>query len=88
MEAESRSRSQTGLVEPEAPQLTAREGEVLRLLAEGLTAAAIGRRLGISERTVHKHKERVYAKLGASDRLMAVLLAQRHGLLPPPAGPS
>jgi DNA-binding CsgD family transcriptional regulator len=63
-------------------RLTPRELAVLGLLAQGLTAVAIGRRLLISDRTVHKHLERVYAKLGAADRLGAVLRAQRLGLLP------
>ncbi len=61
--------------------LTPRELAVLALLAEGLTAAAIGRRLLITERTVHKHLERVYTKLGVGDRLAAVLRAQRWGVL-------
>jgi DNA-binding CsgD family transcriptional regulator len=61
--------------------LTPRELAVLGLLSDGLTAAAIGRRLLIAERTVHKHLERVYTKLGAHDRLGAVLHAQRLGLL-------
>lgn len=56
--------------------LTPREAAVLRLLADGLTAAAIARRLSVSERTIHKHLEHVYAKLSVSDRLSAVLLAQ------------
>jgi DNA-binding CsgD family transcriptional regulator len=62
--------------------LTPRELAVLGLLADGLTAAAIGRKLLITERTVHKHLERLYTKLGVSDRLAAVLRAQRLGLLP------
>lgn len=62
--------------------LTARQLAVLGLLADGLTAAAIGRRLGISERTVHKHLENLYARLGVGDRLAAVLGAREHGLLP------
>ena len=61
--------------------LTPRELAVLAQLADGLTAGAIGRRLLITERTVHKHLERVYAKLGVRDRLGAVLRAQRLGLL-------
>ncbi|MHA6627078.1 response regulator transcription factor [Pseudonocardia sichuanensis] len=61
--------------------LTPRELAVLTQLADGLTAGAIGRRLLITERTVHKHLERVYAKLGVRDRLGAVLRAQRLGLL-------
>jgi DNA-binding CsgD family transcriptional regulator len=62
--------------------LTPRELAVLGQLADGHTAAAIGRRLLITERTVHKHLERLYTKLGVGDRLAAVLRAQRLGLLP------
>lgn len=66
-------------------RLTPREVAVLGLLVEGLTAAAIGRRLGIAERTVQKHLEHVYDKLGVADRLTAVLRAQHLGLLRIPA---
>jgi DNA-binding CsgD family transcriptional regulator len=62
--------------------LTPREVTVLTLLADSLPAAAIGRRLGISPRTVHKHVEHLYRKLQVSDRLSAVLRAQAFGLLP------
>lgn len=62
--------------------LTGRELGVLLLLAEGLTATAIARRLGCSPRTVEKHSGALYRKLGASDRLTAVLEAQDRGLLP------
>jgi DNA-binding CsgD family transcriptional regulator len=62
-------------------RLTPRELAVLGLLVEGLTAAASGRRLGIAERTVQKHLEHVYGKLGVADRLTAVLRAQHLGLL-------
>jgi DNA-binding CsgD family transcriptional regulator len=61
--------------------LTTREFAVLSLLADGRPASAIGHRLGISERTVHKHLEHLYRKLGASDRLSAVLTAHRSGIL-------
>jgi len=64
-----------------AIELTPRERGVLQLLAEGHTAGAIARRLGIAERTVHKHLERCYSKLGVADRLSAVLRAQRLGLV-------
>jgi DNA-binding CsgD family transcriptional regulator len=72
----------------ESVRLTTRELTVLTLLADGLTAAAAARRLLLAERTVRKHLERVYAKLGVSDRVSAVLRAQRLGLLdaPGPAG--
>ena len=66
----------------EEARLTGRELTVLHLLAEGLTAAAIGRRLAISTRTVHKHLEHVYAKFGTGDRLTTVLRAQQAGLVP------
>lgn len=69
--------------------LTARELAVLCLLPGGWTAAAMARRLDISPRTVHKHLEHLYRKLGTRDRLATVLRAQQMGLLPPrPRPPS
>ena len=65
----------------EAADLTGRELAVLALLSQGLTAAAIGHRLAVSERTVHKHLQHLYRKLGARDRLGAVLTAHELGLL-------
>jgi len=65
--------------------ITPRELAVLSLLADTLTAAAIARRLGISPRTVHKHLESLYRKLGTHDRLAAVLRARSAGLLRRPA---
>jgi DNA-binding CsgD family transcriptional regulator len=62
------------------PGLTARELAVVRLLARGLTAEAMARRLGCSPRTVQKHLERLYRKLDVGDRLMAVERAREHGL--------
>jgi DNA-binding CsgD family transcriptional regulator len=64
--------------------LTGRELTVLRLLSDGLTSSAIGRRLAISPRTVHQHLQNIYRKLGVSDRLRAVLLARESGLLQTP----
>jgi DNA-binding CsgD family transcriptional regulator len=61
--------------------LTPRELTVLALLAEGLTAATIGRRLAISPHTVIKHQEHIYRKLGTNDRLTTVLTAQSLGLI-------
>ena len=60
----------------EMPSLTARERQMLELVGTGLTASAIGRRTGISVRTVHKHLQNAYAKLGCGDRLSAVLTIQ------------
>lgn len=62
--------------------LTPRERTILAMLAESRTAESIGRSLGISVRTVHKHLENVYRKLGVSDRVAAVTAAQRRGLFP------
>ncbi|MFI5688785.1 LuxR C-terminal-related transcriptional regulator [Streptomyces sp. NPDC051636] len=71
---------------PEAGALTPRETTVLLLLTDALTAAAIGRRLGISSRTVHKHVENIYRKLGTRDRISTVLRAQQLGLVATPGG--
>jgi DNA-binding CsgD family transcriptional regulator len=62
--------------------LTGRELAVLGLLAQGCTAEAIAGRLGISPRTVHKHLEHLYRKLGVRDRLGAVLVATEAAVLP------
>ena len=61
-------------------RLSAREGEVLALLVEGLPNKLIARRLDISEKTVKTHLTRVFSVLGVSDRTSAALWAQRHGL--------
>ena len=64
--------------------LTAREAEVLRLVADGLTNRAIGERLFISEKTASVHVSNILGKLGASGRAEAVAIAGRRGLLPAP----
>jgi DNA-binding CsgD family transcriptional regulator len=65
----------------EVDLLTPREREVFALLGEGIKAVTIAHRLGISPRTVEKHLENGYAKVGVGDRLSAVLLlaASRRG---------
>jgi DNA-binding CsgD family transcriptional regulator len=62
--------------------LTAREVDVLRLLARGLSGKEIGAHLGISAKTAANHIEHIYAKIEASNRASASLFAVRHGLLP------
>jgi DNA-binding CsgD family transcriptional regulator len=63
------------------PDLSSRELAVLALIAEGLTAIAIGYRLRISPRTVSKHQQNLYRKLDVRDRLSAVVRAQDVGLV-------
>jgi len=65
-------------------QLSKRENEVLELLAQGLTAMAIASRLAVSPRTVHRHLDNAYRKLGVHDRMLAVGAARRHGLISVP----
>jgi len=64
-----------------AAELTAREVEVLVLLARGKTKKQIAHELTISAKTVNAHTEHIYAKLGVSSRGGAALFAMRLGLI-------
>ena len=66
---------------PARPELTAREVEVLGLVARGLSNADIGRELFIGEATVKTHLIRAFAKLGVADRTAAVTAAYASGLI-------
>jgi DNA-binding NarL/FixJ family response regulator len=65
------------VVEP----LTARESEVLDLVAQGLSNKAIARRLGISDQTVKFHIAAIFGKLGVTNRTEAARSALRKGLV-------
>ena len=65
----------------DTPKLSARESEVLLLLAEGHGTAAIAGQLFMSESTAKTHIARIYQKLGAANRAQALVTAMRMGLL-------
>jgi DNA-binding NarL/FixJ family response regulator len=74
-------RRQTG-----APRLTARQWELLRLVAAGHSNADIARQLFLSENTVRKHLENIYQRLSVSSRTAAVALAFQSAYPTQPAG--
>jgi DNA-binding NarL/FixJ family response regulator len=67
--------------DPQRSSLTAREREVLRLVADGLSNKQVARRLHIAERTVKYHVTSAMTKLGAENRAQAVALALRRRVL-------
>ena len=67
-----------------AAALSARERQVLDLVAEGLPNKLISRRLGIAERTVKAHLTSIFQQLGVTDRTQAALWAKEH---PAPSAP-
>ena len=71
-----------------AAKLTARELEVLRLLATGMSPVEIADELSVSPKTVRTHTEHIFLKLGAQSRAQVVAIAYRDNLLEPltPAG--
>ena len=65
----------------ERPFLSDREREILKLVAEGLTAPEIGRTIHLSTATIKTHLQHLYDKLGVSERAAAVAVAMRRGLV-------
>jgi DNA-binding NarL/FixJ family response regulator len=69
---------------PSGPHLSPREGQVLRLLADGMSVAGIAKQLYVSESTAKTHISKLYEKLGAGNRAQALMTALRLGLLESP----
>ncbi len=67
--------------EPEAPNLSSRELDVLRTIARGRSNKQVATDLGISDKTVRNHVSNIYKKLHIYDRTQAVLYAIREGLI-------
>jgi DNA-binding NarL/FixJ family response regulator len=82
----TRSLLQAWLDDPETGpgnELTPREEQVVKLVAESYTSDEIGRMLHITRRTVERHRENVLAKLGMRDRVQLTRYAIRQGLIDP-----
>jgi len=69
--------------EPRADELSARELEILQLIAEGRSGRQIAEQLTISEKTVERHRSNILAKLGLRNRLELTRYAIRRGLIEP-----
>ena len=75
------SRREEETPNPHAPKLTAREVEVLRLVARGMSSKEIAAELVISPKTARNHIEHIYVRTGATSRVAASVFAMKHGLL-------
>ena len=75
------SLSSTIVLEEGDRTLSARQREILQMLANGLQTEAVARQLGLSTETVRTHTKRILAKLEASTRTQAVAIGLRYGLI-------
>jgi DNA-binding NarL/FixJ family response regulator len=81
-----RARPRPPAEQPRLAGLSGREREVLGAVARGWNNTEIAERLGLTESTVKKHVGRVLAKIGARDRVQAVIIAYDTGLVEPRTG--
>jgi len=75
------SLSSTIVLDEDDRTLSARQREILQMLADGMQTDAVAERLGLSTETVRTHTKRILAKLDASTRTQAVAIGIRHGLI-------
>jgi DNA-binding NarL/FixJ family response regulator len=73
--------SSTIVLEEGERTLTARQGEILQMLADGMQTDAVAQKLGLSTETVRTHTKRILAKLDADTRTQAVAIGIRNGLI-------
>lgn len=85
--AKPRALEPSGLPDGPRPELTRRELQILRIVAEGRSNGDIARRLWVTEQTVKFHLSNIYRKLGVSNRTEAGRWAHLHGLVPPQQRP-
>jgi DNA-binding NarL/FixJ family response regulator len=74
-------KEEAGTTKGSGPVISAREEEVLQLIADGLSLPEVSAQLFISTKTVKNHLASIYAKLDARDRTQAVLRAVRMGII-------
>ncbi|MEV0397258.1 MULTISPECIES: response regulator transcription factor [Polymorphospora] len=83
MDAYLQDAAPTAGTDPRLATLSEREREVLEAIGQGATNTEIAERLSLTESTVKKHVGRVLAKIGARDRIQAVIFAYDNGLVQP-----
>jgi DNA-binding CsgD family transcriptional regulator len=79
--ATSETGAESSTARAELAELTSRENDILRLVAQGEANSGIAARLSISEKTVRNHLTNIFEKLGVDSRARAIVLARDRGLV-------